>query len=179
MIQQKNKILQATFATGCFWCSEAAFKLLEGVVSARSGYAGGKTKDPSYEQVSGGNTGYVEAVQIEYDPSKIAYNDLLKVFWEIHDPTQANGQGADIGSQYQAVIFYHTQEQKELAEQSLKEEAKKFKLPLMTRIRPFENFYEAEEYHQNFYAKHPDVPYSQSVIVPKLVKINNIIKNHE
>ena len=162
---------KATFGTGCFWCSEPALKLLDGVVSVKSGYAGGKTENPSYEQVSEGNTGHVEAVQIEYDPKKVGYNDLLKIFWEIHDPTQANGQGADIGSQYQAVIFYHTKEQKELAEESMKEEAKKFKIPLMTQIRPFKIFYQAEEYHQNFYAKHPDAPYSISMIAPKIEKV--------
>lgn len=167
---------KATFGAGCFWCAEAAFKLLKGVVSVTPGYTGGEDANPSYEKVSGGTTGHVEAIQVEYDPALVSYNDLLKIFWEIHDPTQKNQQGPDIGTEYQAVIFYHEEEQKKLAEAS-KKEVEKAIHPVYTEIREFMHFYPAEEYHKDYYAKNPDAPYSQIVIAPKVEKVKKTLEN--
>ncbi len=154
----KKAILEtATFAGGCFWCVEAAFVVMSGVISVTSGYAGGKEKNPSYEQVSSGKTGHVEAVQIVVDKNKISYNDLLDLFWRQIDPGDDKGQFVDRGSQYKPVIFYHTPEQKKLAEKSKKklQEMKKFDQQILTEIVPFKSFYPAEEYHQNYYKKNP------------------------
>lgn len=153
-----NQYLEkATFAGGCFWCMEPPFEKLDGVIKVISGYAGGHKDNPTYEEVSAGHTGHVEAVQILYDPSKITYEELLHVFWRQIDPTDPDGQFVDRGSQYRTVIFYHSERQKELAEQSklLLEQSGRFKTPIVTEILPFTIFYPAEEYHQDFYKKHP------------------------
>ncbi|MEX2144852.1 MAG: peptide-methionine (S)-S-oxide reductase MsrA [Candidatus Spechtbacterales bacterium] len=167
---------KATFGGGCFWCQDAVFRMLKGVESVMSGYSGGNVENPTYEQVSGGGTGHVEAIQIEYDPEQVSYNDLLEVFWTSHDPTQENGQGSDVGSQYRAVIFYQNEKQKELAENSKKalEEEKIYNKPIATKILPFSNFYPAEDYHQDYYQKNPEAPYCQAVINPKVKKIKRL-----
>jgi peptide methionine sulfoxide reductase msrA/msrB len=152
----KNTTLEkATFAGGCFWCMEDAFKRIEGVIEAVSGYTGGHKENPTYEEVSSGTTGHYEAIQITFDPSKISYEDLLSLFWRQVDPTDKQGQFADRGSQYRTAIFYHSQEQKVLAVKSKQEleKSRKFQKPVVTEIIPFTKFYQAEEYHQNYSSK--------------------------
>lgn len=168
-----NELGLATFAGGCFWCTEAIFKRLKGVISVRPGYAGGQAENPTYEQVSSGKTGHAEAIQIKFDPTVISFYKLLDVFWATHDPTTLNRQGADIGTQYRSVIFYHNENQKLAAEKSLRELEKsgKFSSPIVTKIEPFTNFYPAESYHQNYYETHKDAPYCQIVIDPKIQKL--------
>src|SRR5260221_8467656 len=163
----------ATFAGGCFWCTEAIFKRLKGVVSVTSGYAGGQGENPSYEQVSTGSTGYAEAVQIEFDPTIILYDQLLEVFWATHNPTTLNQQGADTGTQYRSVIFYHSDEQKQKALSS-KEKVEKeemYKDPIVTEIKPFDQFFTAEQHHQNYYDTNQNAPYCSLVIAPKVKKL--------
>jgi peptide-methionine (S)-S-oxide reductase len=144
---------RATFAAGCFWHVEAEFRKLKGVINVTSGYSGGITKNPSYEEVRTGKTGHAESVLVEYDPSQISYQELLNLFWKIHDPTTINRQGLDIGTQYRSAIFYHDNEQKKLAEESKKEMQKKFNNPIVTEIKKAQEFYKAEEYHQRYYEK--------------------------
>lgn len=153
----EEKLEQATFAGGCFWCMEGPFEQLEGVVSVTAGYTGGTTPNPTYEAVSAGTTGHAEAVQIVYEPAKVSYETLLEVFWRNIDPTQADGQFADHGRQYRTAVFYHTQEQKRLAEASKAQLAAsgKFDQPLVTEIAPASSFYPAEDYHQDYYKKNP------------------------
>lgn len=150
-------LAKATFAGGCFWCMEPPYDKLEGVASTTSGYIGGKTPNPTYEQVSAGGTGHAEAVQVAYDPKKVTYEKLLDVFWRNIDPADASGQFCDKGNQYRSAIFYHNEEQKRLAEQSKTalEKSKSFKAPIVTQIVPATEFYRAEEYHQNYYEKNP------------------------
>ena len=147
----------ATFAGGCFWCMEPPYDKLPGVISTTSGYMGGKTRNPTYESVSSGTTGHAEVVQVEYDPSKVGYDKLLEVFWRNVDPTQSDGQFCDHGSQYRTAIFYHTEEQKKLAEASKAalDKSKPFKGEIVTQIAAAAPFYPAEEYHQDFYKKNP------------------------
>ena len=154
LIQAQN-LQKATFAAGCFWCTEEAFEKVPGVVSAVSGYTGGTLKNPSYEQVSGGRTGHTEAVQVTYDPAKVSYETLLDTFWVNHDPTVTSRQFCDSGTQYRPAIFYYTEEQKRLAEASKAkwEKAKTFRQPLLTPIVAATDFYPAEEYHQDYYKK--------------------------
>jgi peptide-methionine (S)-S-oxide reductase len=162
----------ATLGAGCFWCVEAIFQDVQGVRKVVSGYAGGTVDNPTYEQVCTGNTGHAEAVQIMFDPVIISYTDLLYIFWRTHDPTTLNRQGADIGTQYRSVIFYHTDEQKRLAAQ-LKQEIDASDLwpnPIVTEISPFTNFYEAEAYHHNYFRRNPSQPYCRAVIDPKVQK---------
>jgi methionine-S-sulfoxide reductase len=153
----ENKLEKATFAGGCFWCMQPPFDKLDGVISTTVGYCGGKEENPTYKQVSAGNTGHAEAVEILYDPSRISYADLLNVFWMNIDPTQENGQFADTGAQYRTAIFYHNEEQKRLAETSKKElkNTGKFSKKIVTEIVPATPFYRAEEYHQDYYKKNP------------------------
>jgi peptide-methionine (S)-S-oxide reductase len=170
----------ATFGAGCFWCVEALFQTIEGVESVVSGYSGGDVDNPTYEEVCTGTTGHAEVCQITYDPSKITYKELLKVFWQVHDPTTLNRQGADVGTQYRSVIFYHTEEQKSLAEAYKKQldESGKWKDPIVTEISPFKNFYRAEGYHQDYYNQNIDKPYSAFVIKPKLKKLKMAFKDN-
>jgi peptide-methionine (S)-S-oxide reductase len=167
-----NETEIATLAGGCFWCLEAVFKDLRGVEKVESGYTGGSTPDPSYEQVCTGTTGHAEAVQIVFDPSVISYEELLDVFFTIHDPTTLNRQGADIGTQYRSAIFYHTPEQRALAEQTIQRlnAAGIWVSPIVTEVVPFTKFYPAEQYHQEYYARNPDQPYCRAVIAPKVAK---------
>lgn len=148
-------LAKATFAGGCFWCMEAPFDELPGVKATISGYTGGQRKDPTYEEVSSGGTGHAEAVQVIYDPTKISYAELLKVFWRNIDPLARDRQFCDEGSQYRSAVFYHDETQKRLAEESKREVAKRFKEPVVTQIVPATEFYPAEDYHQDFYKKNP------------------------
>ncbi len=160
----------AVFGSGCFWCGEALFSRLIGVSSVVPGYAGGNMDDPHYEVVSTGVTGHAEVIKITFDPQLISYDTLLDVFWNTHDPTTPDRQGADIGSQYRSLIFYTDIKQKELAEKSLQEIQKKYQMPVVTHIQKLEKFFEAEDYHHDYFKNHPDEPYCQIVIEPKLQK---------
>jgi len=162
---------KATFAAGCFWHVEEAFRQVKGVVSTAVGYSGGHFERPTYEQVCTGTTGHAEVTQIEFDPAKISYEKLLEVFWQAHDPTTLNQQGADEGTQYRSVILYHGEAQKLAAEKSKLEAQKKHKDPIVTEIVPFTKFYPAEGYHQEYYDNNSSAPYCQMVIAPKLEKL--------
>lgn len=169
----------ATFGAGCFWCTEAVFQELKGVLKVTSGYSGGHVANPTYEQVCSKTTGHAEVTQIVYNPDKITFDELLEVFWQTHDPTTLNRQGADEGPQYRSAIFYHTAEQKEKAERYKKELDKSgaFSAPIVTEIAAFKNFYAAEDYHQNFYANNPNYGYCTYVIRPKLDKFQKVFKD--
>jgi peptide-methionine (S)-S-oxide reductase len=166
----------ATFGAGCFWCVEAIFQQMKGVEKVRSGYMGGKIKNPSYREICTGTTGHAEVIQLNYNPQIVPFDTLLKVFWMTHDPTTLNRQGNDVGTQYRSVVFYHSEEQKQLAEQYKKElnGSKVFDKPIVTEISPASDFYVAEEYHQNYFNDNRDAPYCQYVIVPKVEKFNKI-----
>lgn len=169
----------ADFGEGCFWCTEAFFQRLEGVVSVKSGYGGGHVENPTYEQVCDKTTGHAEMARIIYDPNKITYDELLEVFWKTHDPTTLNQQGADQGPQYRSVIFYHNAEQKEIAEK-YKEALNKsgaWAKPIVTAIEPFKNFYPAENYHDDYYNQNQGASYCRFVIQPKLEKFEKVFKN--
>lgn len=171
--KMENQDLEyATFGGGCFWCVEACFDMLKGVRSVTSGYSGGYKDNPSYEEVCTGNTGHAEVVQIAFDPKIISFSQLLEAFWFLHDPTQLNRQGNDVGTQYRSVIFYHSQKQKEEAEKSLSESEKsgKWNGKYVTQIVPFEKFWPAERYHQNYYDTNPNQPYCSAVVGPKVAK---------
>lgn len=169
----------ATFGGGCFWCTEAIFKSLKGVETVESGYSGGKVKNPTYREVCTGETGHAEVIQITFDPEVISFRELLEVFWETHDPTTLNRQGADVGTQYRSVIFYHTPEQKEIAEKYKAElnSENVFNKPVVTEITASGTFYKAENYHQDYFANNPAQGYCQFVIVPKLEKFRKIFKD--
>lgn len=162
----------ATLGGGCFWCLEAVYNELKGVERVVSGYSGGSVAKPSYEQVCSGRTGHAEVVQLTYDPELISFKEILQVFFTIHDPTTLNRQGADVGTQYRSAIFYHNPQQKRVAEELIAElnESNLWPDPIVTEVTPFERFYEAEEYHQEYYANNPNQPYCQVVIAPKLAK---------
>ncbi len=159
------------FGGGCFWCTEAVFVMLKGVLRATVGYAGGNTSNPSYEEISEFNTGHAEVLQIEYDPEEIALNTLLDVFFEMHDPTSLNQQGADVGTQYRSAIFYLTDADKDIIDKFIEKIRTRFKKPIVTEVKRLERFYTAEEYHQKYYEKNPDKPYCAFVIKPKVAKI--------
>jgi peptide-methionine (S)-S-oxide reductase len=169
----------ATFAAGCFWCVEAIFQDLKGVLSVTSGYTGGKIKNPSYREVCSGITGHAEACQIIYDPKVITYDELLEAFWASHDPTTLNRQGADQGTQYRSAIFYHNEQQKQLAEayKSKLNSEKAFDKPIVTEISLAGVFYKAEDYHQNYFNENGNAPYCTFVIVPKLEKFRKVFKD--
>jgi len=181
--QNSKNIMQnydtITLGTGCFWCSQAIFERVEGVISSTVGYSGGKMPNPTYRDVSTGTTGYAEVVQVVYDPQKVSLSTLLKIFWETHNPTTLNRQGADVGTQYRSVIFYHNQAQKQLAEdykQKL-EAAGIWDRPIVTEISPIRNFYNAEKYHQEYYKNNPAAAYCQFVITPKVEKFKKIFSD--
>ncbi|MDR6784141.1 peptide-methionine (S)-S-oxide reductase [Pedobacter africanus] len=175
---QSKKLQKATFGMGCFWCSEALFQRLNGVASVRSGYEGGNVANPSYEDVCTGTTGHAEVIEVTYDPSKIKYEELLEVFWKSHDPTTLNRQGADVGTQYRSVIFYHNEEQKQLAEKYKKElnDTRAFDKPVVTAISKAAPFYVAENYHQDYFNKNGSAPYCRMVILPKMEKLEKLFK---
>lgn len=178
MIDTTNTEL-ATFGAGCFWCTEAVFQRVKGVLKVESGYAGGTVPNPTYEAVCTGITGHAEVTRITYDPKIISFAELLEVFWKTHNPTTLNRQGADVGTQYRSVIFYHNDEQKELAEKYKHEldEAKVWNTSIVTEINPFKKFYKAENYHQNYYNNNSSAPYCSFVITPKLEKFEKIFKD--
>lgn len=169
----------ATFGAGCFWCVEAVFQSLKGVDQVISGYSGGHIKNPTYRQVCTGTTGHAEVCQISYDPSIITFEELLEVFWSTHDPTTVNRQGNDVGPQYRSVIFYHSEQQKILAENYKKEldASGAFNNPIVTEISPFETFFTAEDYHQEYYDLNPNQPYCTFVIKPKMDKFQKVFKD--
>ena len=164
---------KATLAGGCFWCTEAVFKRLKGVTSVVPGYAASQVENPSYREVCSGKTGAAEAIQLTYDPSIIAYDTLLEIFWHLHDPTTLNRQGNDVGTQYRSAVFYHNDEQKHtaLASKEALEKSGTYKNPVITEIAPFTNFYAAEDYHKDYYDENRSVPYCTFVIDPKVQKL--------
>ncbi|MCD2205282.1 peptide-methionine (S)-S-oxide reductase MsrA [Halobacterium sp. KA-6] len=163
----------ATFGGGCFWCVEAAFEQLAGVEDVTSGYAGGQVEDPTYREVCNGTTGHAEVVQVEYDADELAYEDLLEVFFKVHDPTTLNRQGPDVGEQYRSIILYHDDEQRDLAEAFVAdlEAADAYEDPIVTEIEPLETFYRAEDKHQNYFEKHPNQAYCSVNVAPKVAKV--------
>ncbi|QEC45296.1 peptide-methionine (S)-S-oxide reductase MsrA [Pseudobacter ginsenosidimutans] len=169
----------ATLGTGCFWCTEAVFQQLKGVLKVTSGYSGGNEVNPTYKDVSTGTTGHAEVIQVVYDPAEITFDELLEVFWQTHDPTTLNRQGNDVGPQYRSAIFYHNAEQKAKAEKYKKElgESGAFEKPIVTEISPYTAFYKAEDYHQDYYNNNGSQPYCYYVIRPKLEKFQKVFKN--
>ena len=172
MTTETNKTELATLGGGCFWCMEAIFQRLPGVKSVASGYAGGHTDNPTYEQVCSHATGHAEVIQIAFDPAKISYEQLLDTFWEAHDPTTLNRQGNDVGDQYRSVIFCHNDAQKLAAEKSKAAAARNFSSPIVTQIAPLTKFYKAEGYHQDYYRNNPNQGYCRAIIKPKLDKFD-------
>ncbi len=174
-----SKLETAYFGEGCFWCTEAFFQRIEGVVSVRSGYGGGHVINPTYEQVCDKTTGHAEVTKIEYDPTKVTFDELLEVFWKTHDPTTKNKQGNDVGPQYRSVIFYLNDEQKQkaLLYKAELEKSKAFDNPIVTEIEPFSNYYPAENYHQNYYNDNTTQGYCYFVVRPKLEKFEKVFKN--
>lgn len=168
-----NKIETLTLAGGCFWCTEAIFKRLKGVISVTPGYSGGSVSNPTYDQVCSGTTGHAEAIQIEFDPKVINLKTLLEVFFKLHDPTTLNRQGADVGPEYRSAVFYRDEKQKKIAQKSKEEIGKSgiYKNKAVTEIVHFKNFYKAENYHQNYFENNRDAPYCQVVIDPKIRKL--------
>lgn len=174
-----NNMDTATFGAGCFWCVEAIFQNLEGVEKVSSGYTGGHVPNPSYEEVCTGVTGHAEVARILFNPEVISFEELLEVFWQTHDPTTLNRQGADVGTQYRSAIFYHNEEQKRLAEEYKRKlnESGAFNNPVITEISPLTVFYEAENYHQDYYRNNGDQPYCRLVIKPKMEKFEKVFKD--
>jgi len=179
IIPKGTKTETATFGTGCFWCTEAIFQELKGVLKVTSGYSGGQTANPSYEEVCSGSTGHAECLQIVYDPSIISFEELLEVFWESHDPTSLNKQGNDFGTQYRSAIFFHDEAQKEKAEHYKAELNKSgaYEKPIVTEITAFTKFYPAEDYHQRYFNNHGSQPYCYFVIRPKVEKFEKVFKS--
>lgn len=173
---QDSKFETATFGGGCFWCTEAVFKQLNGVINTTVGYSGGDVENPTYEQVCTGKTGHAEVCQVVFNPVIISYTELLEVFFKTHDPTTLNHQGADVGTQYRSVIFYHNEKQKNLAIEYIKklEREQAYSDPIVTKVEPIKNFYKAEEYHQNYFEKNPYSTYCIFVVKPKVNKARNI-----
>ena len=173
-----DKLALATFGAGCFWCVEAVFDQLKGVHSVVSGYSGGQKLNPTYKEVCSGQTGHAEVVQIHYDPEIISFEDLLLVFWNVHDPTTLNRQGADVGTQYRSVIYYHDEAQKQAAEAAIKTEQANWKDPIVTELSPATTFYPAEDYHQEYFVLNGDKnPYCSNVVAPKVAKFRKLFKD--
>ncbi|KAF5064446.1 Peptide methionine sulfoxide reductase MsrA [anaerobic digester metagenome] len=178
MMTQSEKTETATFGSGCFWCSEAIFQLLKGVIKVEPGYSGGARANPTYEQVSSGATGHAEVIQVTYNPEIISFEELLEVFWSTHDPTTLNRQGADVGTQYRSVIFYHNEQQRQLAEtyKARLDSSGAWRNPIVTEISPYKAFYPAESYHHDYFNRNSQAPYCTFVIVPKLDKFKKVFK---
>ncbi len=179
MHQAEVKIVEvATLGGGCFWCTEAVFLEIEGVGGVVPGYSGGHVKNPSYQQVISGTTGHVEVIQVTFDPEEIPFREILDIFFTMHDPTSQDRQGADVGTQYRSVIYYHSEEQRKVAEGVIEEmnETNVFNLPIVTKLEPFTEFYEAEDYHVNYYNRNKEQGYSRFVIEPKLRKVEKEFK---
>jgi peptide-methionine (S)-S-oxide reductase len=174
-----GKTAEATFGAGCFWCVEAVFQRLEGVISVEPGYAGGDVANPTYEQVCTGTTGHAEVCRIVYDPEKVSFDTLLEVFWKTHDPTTLDRQGNDVGTQYRSAVFYHDEEQKKIAEKYKKEldASGAFDRPIVTEIVPLGKYYPAEKYHRNYFNRNPNQAYCSYVIVPKLEKFEKVFRD--
>lgn len=179
MHMTQGEYKKATFAGGCFWCTEAIFDQVKGVKSVVSGYSGGHVKNPAYREVTSGRTGHAEAIQITYDPDEIRFVELLEIFFSTHDPTTLNRQGADVGTQYRSAVFYHSKAQREATEEIIAELDKEniYPNPIVTEVTEFSNFYEAEEYHQEYYANNPEQGYCRIVIQPKLEKFEKVFKD--
>lgn len=173
-----DSLAVATFGSGCFWCTEAFFQELKGVIKVESGYSGGKVKNPTYREICSGLTGHAEVVQITYKPDEISFVELLEVFWATHDPTTLNRQGNDVGTQYRSVVFYHNEEQKKLAEEykAKLDKSEAYDKPIVTEISPFVSFYVAENYHQDYFKLNKEAPYCQFVIQPKMEKFRKIFR---
>jgi len=174
-----NSTELATLGGGCFWCTEALFQMLPGVKSVTSGYAGGHTENPTYQQICAGDTGHAEVIQIEFDPQKVSYDKILETFWEAHDPTTLNRQGADVGPQYRSIILYHNADQKTAAEKSKAAAQNHFFRPIVTEIVPLKKFYKGEDYHQNYYRTNPNQGYCRAVIRPKVEKFEQKLKDQK
>jgi len=176
----KNKTEKATLAAGCFWCIEAIFKKVGGILEVIPGYAGGDIENPTYEQVCSDTTGHAEVVQITFDPTIISYKEILKIFWSVHNPTTLNRQGHDIGSQYRSVIFYNDEEQERIAEKSKRQlqESNVWPDPIVTQIVPLKEFYPAEEYHQEYLQNYPENSYCQFVVIPKIKKFEKAFNKY-
>lgn len=174
----ENRLQMATFGAGCFWCVEAQFKMLKGVVKVESGYSGGHIKNPAYKEVCTGRTGHAEVCQITFDPAVIGFDELLKAFWQAHDPTQLNRQGEDIGTQYRSVVFYHDDLQRQAAEEQKKllNDQNVYGQPAVTEISPCINFYKAEDYHHDYFALHGEEPYCSLIVKPKVEKFKKAFK---
>jgi peptide-methionine (S)-S-oxide reductase len=172
---QMNHVEVATLAGGCFWCLEAVYDQLKGVVDVVSGYSGGNVENPSYEAVCTGKTGHAEVVQVTFNPEQVSYREILQVFFTIHDPTTLNRQGADIGTQYRSAIFYHTPEQKAIAEEVIRDLGREniWSKPIVTEVAPYKAFYPAEAYHQEYFARNPYQGYCMAVIAPKVAKFRH------
>lgn len=179
MSEQNSNLETATFGSGCFWCTEAIFERVKGVSSVVSGYSGGSVANPTYKEVCNGTTGHAECTQITFDPAVITYDELLEIFWKMHDPTTLNRQGNDVGTQYRSVIFYHNDDQKQKAEFYKKKlnDEKIWDKPIVTEITKFEKFYPAEDYHQEYYDNNPNQGYCAYVITPKVEKFEKIFKD--
>jgi peptide-methionine (S)-S-oxide reductase len=177
--EEAAKLAKATFAGGCFWCTEAVYAELKGVKSVTSGYIGGSVPNPTYKDVCNGLTGHAEAIEIEYDPAVVSFEKLLEVFFATHDPTTKNRQGADVGTQYRSGVFYHDDEQKRIAEQVIAklDAAKVFPAKIVTEVTKAPIFYAAEDYHQDYFANNPFQPYCQAVAAPKVEKVRKIFKD--
>jgi peptide-methionine (S)-S-oxide reductase len=177
--EEKPKLAKATFAGGCFWCTEAVYAQIKGVESVTSGYLGGSVPNPTYKQVCTGQTGHAEAVEIEFDPAVVGYGKLLEVFFSTHDPTTLNRQGADVGTQYRSGVFYHDEGQRKLAEEVIErlDAAKVFPNPIVTEVVEASTFYPAENYHQDYFANNPLQPYCQAVVSPKVEKVRKVFKD--
>ena len=177
MISKRREV--ATLGGGCFWCMEAIFSELNGVEKVDSGYSGGTVENPTYEQVSTGTTGHAESVQVTFDPNVISFKELLQIFFTMHDPTTLNRQGEDVGSQYRSVIFYHNEEQKAIAGQLIREftEEKVWDAPIVTHVEPFKAFYRAEDYHAEYFKRHPEQAYCRLIIAPKVAKLRQVYRS--
>ncbi|AVR46446.1 peptide-methionine (S)-S-oxide reductase [Christiangramia fulva] len=177
--KEKQKLEKATLAGGCFWCTEAVFQRLDGVEKVTSGFTGGTIKNPAYREIITGRTGHAEAIEIIYNPSIINYRDLLLIFFSTHDPTSLNRQQNDVGTQYRSAIFYHSEEQKTIAEEVIQQLAKEkvYDKPIVTEVTPAKEFYKAEEEHQDFYNQHRQQPYCQYIIDPKIEKLNKFFSD--
>jgi len=178
-MKSSSQLETAVFGGGCFWCLDAQFKLVPGVMSVISGYAGGTTKNPNYEQVCSETTGHAEVVQVEFDPSVVSYEDLLRKFFHAHDPTTLNRQGPDVGTSYRSIILYKDANQKQIAEKVKAEAQKDWSDPIVTEIVPLQAFYKAEEYHQDYFAKNPDQGYCRLVVAPKVKKFEKLLQEHK
>jgi peptide-methionine (S)-S-oxide reductase len=178
-VSKSDRLDLATFANGCFWCTEALFDRVKGVKKVVSGYSGGTVENPTYKQVCTGQTGHAEAVQITFDPAQVSYADLLEIFWKTHDPTTLNQQGPDVGTQYRSAVFYHNDEQKKTAETYKRQldESKTFQRPIVTEITEYASFYPAENYHQDYFERNSRQPYCRQQISPKIKKFNRMFRD--